>query len=399
MLLRTRNEAAVLTAVAVAATILSSCTTASGTSSAAGPSTPAAPVKTAVVQVRNMPVEIKAIGAVEALNTVVIRSQVTGVLNRTHFKEGGTVQAGDLLFEIDDRPFREAVHQAEATLAREKAALARAEADLTRANAEEAHAVQQQRRYDRLALEGIISREVADQMAVETRRRRANVQSDSAAVDSARASVRASEATLQNARLNLNYCAIRSPMTGRTGGIPVRNGNLVKANDIDLVTIHQLDPTYVTFSVPEQELLRVQSRVRRNPVIVRASIPDDTREPARGTISFLDNAVDSTTGTIRLKATFANADSRLWPGQYVNVRVLIEELPDVMVVPVSAVQTGQNGAFVYVVRGDSTVEMRPIRVGPSAERDITVVGLQPGDRVVTEGQLRLAPGAKVRISS
>jgi multidrug efflux system membrane fusion protein len=346
-----------------------------------------------------MPVEIRVIGAVEALNTVIIRSQVTGVLTRTHFREGDAVKAGDLLFDIDDRPFQQAVRQAESTLARDRALLLQVEADLIRAQAEEDHSIKQRERYDKLAAEGIISKEVADQTSMEARRRRAHVQSDTAAVESARASVRASEATLENARLNLEYCAIRSPISGRTGSLPLKIGNLVKANDVDLVTIHQIQPAQVTFAVPEHELSRLRSRVRSGTMAVSASIPNDSGDALSGKISFLDNAVDSGTGTIRLKATFPNSESRLWPGQFVNVRIVLEELPNAMVVPASAVQTGQNGSFVYVVQSDNTVAMRAVEVGASAEREVAIEGVKAGERVVIEGQLRIAPGAKVRITT
>jgi membrane fusion protein, multidrug efflux system len=363
-------------------------------------SSPVIPVEMATAETRLMPVEIKTIGNIEAITTITVKSQIGGALLKVNFHEGDMVQKGDPLFEIDPRPYQESVRQLEANLARDKAMLAQTEASLGRAQAEQEHAERQRERYDRLASEGIFSHEQADQIAVDARTRRATVQVEAASIESARASVRATEAALDNAKLNLSYCTIKSPITGRTGSLRIQEGNLVKANDVDLVVIHQVAPIYVAFSVPEDRLLALRDRLNGGPLRVRAAIPGDRNEPAAGTISFLDNAVDTTTGTIRLKATFDNASSRLWPGQFVDVYILIEERPNAVVIPASAVQTGQSGNFVYVVKQDDTVEIRPVTPGPRADRIVSIEhGLKAGERVVTEGQLRVAPGMKVRVAS
>lgn len=385
-----------LISLAGIAALFCSCSRATSTAKAAS-SAPAVPVKMALVQTQTVPIELKAIGNVEALTTISVKAQITGALMKTNFTEGAMVRQGEVLFEIDARPYREAVRQWEANLGRDRALLAQAQANLQRAQAQQSHAETQLARYEKLAAEGILSREQAEQTALEARTRRSSAQAEAAAVESARASIAASEASLENARLNLAYCTIRSPITGRTGSISVKEGNLVKANDVDLVTIHQIAPAYVTFTVPEDKLVMLRRRLSGGAMSVSASIPDDNRPDVRGMISFLDNSVDMETGTIRLKATFANSDGRLWPGQFVNVRVLLEERADAAVIPASALQTGQNGSFVYVVKADSAVELRLVKAGPVAGRLITIEqGLQSGERVITEGHLRIAPGVKVR---
>jgi multidrug efflux system membrane fusion protein len=380
--------------------LLASCgstTRANSTASAAAPaSAPGVPVRVAEAIIQQVPVEIATVGNVEAWSTIEVRAQIGGVLTKAHFTEGQMVKAGDLLFEIDARPYLEAIRQWEANQARDEANLRLAEANLARAESQATHFGKQADRYTQLADQGIFSREVADQATVEARARRTGVRAETANIEAAKAAIRADEAALANARLNLTYCTIKSPITGRTGAVKVKEGNLVKANDADLVTIHQIQPIYVAFSVPEEHLSTIRARGGKLPV--SASVPGDPRPAGRGTLSFLDNAVDASTGTIRLKATFANETARYWPGQFVDVRLRLEDRPNSVVVPAGSLQTGQQGNYVYVVRPDKSVELRVVTPGPRAGDVIAIAqGLQAGETVVTEGQLRLAPNMKIAV--
>ena len=375
---------------------LISCTTTKANAPTPAPAAAGAPVKAARAETRRVPVEIAGVGNVEAWSTVVVRAPIGGGLTKVHFTEGQMVNTGDPLFEIDPRPYQEAIRQWEANQAKDVAQLHLAEANLARAEAQAAHYGKQSERYAQLAEQGIVSREVSDQAAVEARARRTGVRAEIASIESAKAAIRADEAAVANAKLNLSYCSIKSPISGRTGALRVKMGNLIKANDVDLVTIHQIQPIYVAFSVPEQHLATI--RQRSGQLAVQAVIPGDTQAPAQGTLSFLDNAVDNTTGTIRLKATFANTASRFWPGQFVDVKLRLEDRPDVVVIPAAAMQTGQQGNFVYVIKPDNTVELRVVTPGPRLDTFMAVnQGLASGETVVTEGQLRLAPGSKVTV--
>ena len=377
------------------------CAKTESTAIAAGnPAAPAVSVKLATATLRTMPVEIKTIGKVEAIASVQVRAVIGGTIIKAYFNEGDTVKKGDLLFEIDSRSYQEAVKQWEANLARDQALQAQSEAQLASAKAQEAFYGMQAGRYEKLAAEGIVSREQADQANVEARARRTSVLAVSAAIDSIKATIRADAAALDNAKLTLSYCSIKALIGGRTGDMRIKPGNLVKANDSDLVTIHQVQPAYVTFTVPEARLITLRQRIAKGGLPVSAAIPGDSLPDSRGTITFLDNAVDAATGTIRLKATFPNAETRLWPGQFVHVRVLLEEQANAVVIPAAALQNSQAGNYVYVLTAAETVEMRPVTVGARVERDIAIdKGLRGGERVVVEGQLRLAPGMKVNAAS
>ncbi len=370
----------------------------STTAKVSNPPPPAAPVRTATAVSQTIPVELTTIGNVEAYSTIVVKAQIGGTLQQVFFKEGDTVRKDDPLFEIDPRPYQEMVKQWEANRARDQALLQQAEANLSRAEAQEAHYGKQAERYERLAQEGVVSREQADQAVVEARARRTAVRAEVAAIGSAKAAIHADEAALSNARLNLSYCTIRSPIDGRTGNLLVKQGNLVKATDVELVTIHQIQPIYVTFSVPEVHLPSIRQRVGK--LTVRATTPGNSQPAAVGAVTFIDNAVDRSTGSIRLKGTFTNQPSLLWPGQFVDVKLRLEERPNAVVVPAAALQTGQNGNYVYVVKPDQSVELRQVKPGPRLETGVSVdEGLAAGEVVVTEGHLRLAPGMKVRVLS
>lgn len=358
------------------------------------------PVRVAKAELQTVPVEIATVGNVEAWSTITVKAQIGGTLMKVNFREGEMVKAGDVLFEIDPRPYEQAIKQAEANIARDRAQLAASEANLGRAQAQQAHYTKQADRYERLAKEGIFSREQADQMGVELRSRNSTVKAETAAKASAEAAIQADQVALETAKLNLSYCTIRSPITGRTGNLLVKQGNLVKANDVELVTIHQIQPVYVTFAVPEAHLLTIRQRASAGRLKVAAGIPNQAGPKTTGTVNFLNNAVDRNTGTIQLKGTFPNSDIRLWPGQFVDVVLRLEERPNTVTVPASCVQTGQAGSFVYVVKPDNSVEMRQVRPGPRTGAVIAIdQGLGAGETVVTEGQLRLAPGAKVKVMS
>ena len=358
----------------------------------------AALVTTAVVVERTVPVDIRVIGNVEPYTTIHVKAQIGGQLTKVHFREGQEVRKGDPLFLIDPRPYDEAIRQAEANLARNTALLQQAEANLQRDLAEEKYARDQAARYQRLFVEGVMSKEQTEQFLTDADARAEAVKADRAAIESARAAIQADRAALANAKLQRAYCSIDSPIDGRTGDLAVHEGNLVKANDVDLVTIHQIRPIYVTFSVPEKELPAVKRYMAAGTLPVLASPPSDPDMVEQGSLTFVDNAVDSTTGTIKLKGTFPNPGGRLWPGQFVNVALRLAVKPNALVVPARAIQTGQEGEFVYVITKDMTAEARPVVTSNRVDRQVVVEqGLARGETVVTEGQLRLAPGVKVRI--
>jgi len=389
---RPRASAAGLRGLACAAllALLPSC---SGTSSGQpdpknAKAGPAVPVTVGTVVRQSAPVQLSAIGNVQAFSTVTVRALVEGTLTEVHFTEGQHVRKGDLLFTIDPRPFEVQLKQAEAALARDKA-----QAELAR---------QEATRYEGLAAKNYVSREQADQ----TR----------AAADAAEATLLADQASVENARLQLDYCSIRSPIDGVAGALLVHAGNVVKENDPDhpLVVIQQVSPVYVAFSVPASQLPEVKRSMARGPLKVtavpsssgslansrgvNASGADDPA--AAGTLTFVDNTVDLTTGTIQLKAVFPNGNKALWPGQFVNVVLTLSTQPDAILVPTQAVQTGQEGSYLFVVKADETVESRPVVVGRTVHNDTVIErGVAPGERVVTDGQLRLAPGVKVEIKT
>ncbi|MDD2337146.1 MAG: efflux RND transporter periplasmic adaptor subunit [Geobacteraceae bacterium] len=330
---------------------------------------PPVPVTIGVSMRKTVPVQIRIIGSVESISTVSIKSQVNGMLEKVHFREGDDVSRGALLFSIDSRPYEAALRQAKAALSRDVA--------------QEKFARDQARRYGGLLKDGIVTQDQYEQL-------RTNA-------DALAESVRADRAMVDNAVVLLGYCFIRSPIDGRTGNLMVQRGNLVKANDVPiLVTINQINPIYVTFSVPEKELSEIKKHMALGNLKVEALIPNDPGPAEQGVISFLDNMVDSTTGTIKVKGTFANKQKRLWPGQFVNVVLTLATIPNAVVVPSQAVQTGQDGLFVFVVKQDRTVELRPVVTNETYNGETVIEkGLNPGETVVTDGQLQLSPGTRV----
>lgn len=388
----------VLPALAVAlCAFISGC--AKSTTAAAPGGPPAAPVKVAKAAVMTLPVQIRAIGNVEAYKTISVKSQVTGTLMRVNFREGDPVHKGQLLFEIDPRPYQEAVKQIEANLTRDTALIKQAEANLARDIAQEKFSHDQAKRYNELAKQGVFSREQSDQVASTAESMSASVAADRAAIDSSRSAIAADQSALDNAKLQLSYCYIYSPVDGRSGNISVKEGNLVKATDIELVTVTQIQPLYVTFTVPERHLAEIRQRMASGKLTVEAT-PQGSTGGEQGVLTFIDNAVDQNTGTIKLKGTFTNANARLWPGQFADVVLTLSQKANIVTVPTPAIQVGQAGEYVFVVKQDKTVEMRTVVTGESAGDFVEVRnGLEAGETVVIEGHIRLATGSRVRVQS
>jgi multidrug efflux system membrane fusion protein len=333
---------------------------------------PAIPVTITTAAQQAVPVEIQAIGAVEPLATVAIRSQITGELTSVSFQEGQDVVKGQVLFTLDRRPLEAALAQAEASLARDVAQAANAHA--------------QAARYQDLAQRGIATKEQVDTTRT--------------AATALEAVVEADRAAIENARIQLQYATIKAPLSGRTGALMAHPGSLVRANDTTpLVVINQVAPINVSFSVPERQLTDLKRYMARGPVGVRAEIPGDSAT-VTGRIAFVDNLIDRATGTIRVKGTFDNRSRNLWPGQFVNVTVTLTTVQNAVTVPTAAVQTGPQGTFIYVVKADQSAEARPVTVERTRGDDsIIATGIQPGEIVVTDGQLRLVPGSRISIKT
>jgi membrane fusion protein, multidrug efflux system len=353
------------------------------------------PITAATVVRKDVPVEIQVVGNVEAYLTISVKAQVSGELTRVLFREGDYVKKDDPLFTIDPRQLEAQLNQVQANLARDEAQLGLLDANLARDRAQEKYAQAEVARYNSLLEHALISKEQAEQVRTSAEAASAGVRADEAALRSARATVAATRATVENIKVQFGYTSIRSPINGRTGNLNVKQGNVVNANSMDMMTINQVEPIYVTFSVPESRLRDI-----RKGQLVMASAQTDSSSPETGEISFIDNAVDMTTGTIRAKGTFANKEKRLWPGEFVRVTIRLSMQPDALTVPNQAVQTGQEGSYVFVVKEDRTVEMRSVIAGARVDQDLVIEkGLRPGERVVTEGQLRLAPGMRVQIQN
>ena len=351
---------------------------------------------TAKVTEKDVPVDIAAIGNVEAYASISVRAQVTGQLMEIHFQEGDSVKQGQPLFTLDRRPFEAALAQAEANLTRDKALLAQAEAQLSRDAANAEYQQLTAERQAQLNARGIVAKDQVDQSRAQADATSAIVKADRAAVESAKAQLVAQDAAVDNARVSLSYTVIRSAIDGRTGTLGVKVGSLVQANQTELMTIARVQPVFVTFTVPAVHLPTIKKHMSGDPLPVIAVPQDADAQAATGTLTFVDNAVDMTTDTIKLKATVPNPDRRLWPGQFARVTLRLTTLPHALVVPSQAVQTGQDGQYVFVVKPDSTVEQRPVTTTQRVNDDIVIdKGLKTGETVVTEGQLRLEPGSRV----
>jgi multidrug efflux system membrane fusion protein len=361
-----RKKQIKLLAVAILIATLGACASKKETR---GPAS--VPVLVATAVQKEMPVDIGVIGNVEAITSVQVKSMINGEITSVNFKEGQDVRKGDLLFIIDPRPFEADLRRNEANLARDIATAENARADSNR--------------YQALWKEGVVASQQAEQMQT--------------ASDAAAALVRADHAAVENARVQLLYTKIYSPINGCTGNLTIQLGNVIKANDLSLITINQITPIYVSFTIPEQHLGEVKRYMAQHNLKVTAKLPVDPN-PAVGILTFIDNTVDRQTGTIRLKGTFENKDRRLWPGQFVNVVLTLATQPDAVVVPAQAVQEGQQGQYVFVVNKEMTAEARQVSVARTVGGEsIVATGIRPGEVVVTDGHLRLVPGAKVELKS
>jgi len=334
------------------------------------PAVEAVPVRVGKVEKKAVPLQIRNVGTIQPYVAVAVRAQVSGEITQVHFREGQDLQKGELLFTIDPRPYEAALAQAEAALARDRAQMENAQTDV--------------KRYEDLVKKDYVTQQQYD-----------SVKATAAATA---ATVRLNQASVERARLDVAYCSIRAPMDGRSGSIMVQAGNVVKANDAVLVAINQVAPIYLTFAVPERELPEIRRRLNAGRLSVEAEEPATGRPLGRGELTFVDNTVDRATGTITLKATFANADRVLWPGEFVNAVLTLATEANAIVAPTGAVQNGQQGTYAFVVKSDATVESRPVTVARNAADGVVIAkGLAAGETVVTDGQLRLSPGAKIEV--
>ena len=335
------------------------------------PPKPPVPVKVGQAATRTVPLQVRAVGTVEARSTVEIRSRVSGQLAQVHFQEGQDVAKGAPLFTIDQAPYQIALRQAEARLQKNQALAVTAR--------------EKEKRYQQLTGEGLISSQDYELIRAEA--------------DSLEASVAADRAAFDEARMQLGWSRITAPLTGRTGSLMAHAGDLITANGAQpLLVIHQVEPIDVSFTIPEKELSRVRAVAKEGKLTVTALIPGDEQNAETGELSFIDNAVDTRTGTIRLKAGFANTGRRLWPGQFVTAAITLASFDNATVVPTAAIQNGQRGTYLYVAKSDGVAEMRPVKTGVAFE-GVTVVneGVKPGESVVIDGQMRLYPDAKLDI--
>ncbi len=367
--LRLFHKPALALSAALAALVLAACSPKNGNPAAARPPM-AAPVSVAKAAAKDMPLQVKAIGSIQAYSFVQLKAQVSGPLSGVYFREGQDVKKGEVLFKIDPRPFEIAVRQAEAVLAKDRALLRNAEEEVAR--------------FTDLAGKEYVTKERYDQIRVNA--------------DVLKATIQADEAAAANARLQLDYCTIASPVDGRTGSLMVYPGNLIRASDTTpLVVIYQIRPIYAAFSVLEQNLPLIQAYKAKGELKAEAFL-NNNNTPIPGVLAFIDNGIDATTGMVLLKAAFPNADQAFWPGQWVNMVLTLTVEKNVIVVPAPAVQTGQSGTFVLVVKDDLTVESRPVTVVRTVgEESVIGSGLKAGETVITDGHLRAVPGGRVEI--
>jgi len=391
----------------IAAAVLSGCV------NKAGPSfdRPPAPVSVTKAVVQDVPTYLDAVGKTVARETVSIQPQVSGRIMQLHFTDGANVRKGDLLFTIDPRPFEANVKQAEANLSRDTALKKQAEANLGKEMAQAKWSLTQVNRYKDLVEHGVAPREQYEELRANLDTQNANVEAARAAVRSADEAIKVDAAAVDSAKVQLSYCYIRSPIDGRAGQRLVDVGNVVNpggssqnsnatgtTGSNSLLVIERLDPIYADFTISQNDLARVQEQMREGSLKTEVRLPDSTDLPVVGQLTFLDNSVQNQTGTVNLRATIPNNAHLFWPGRFVNIRLILNTIPQAVLVPSGAPQMSANGSFVYVVKDDSTAEQRPITLG-QRQGDMVVIekGVSGGEQVVTAGQLGVTPGGKVRI--
>jgi len=355
-------------------------------------------VVVAKVTQKTMPVELTAVGNVEAISTVAIRSQVAGPLLQLHFREGDFVSKGQLLVTIDAQPYQAQFDQAQAALAKDQAQLQLAQANLGKDTAQDQYARAEVQRYAKLTEKGVATKETADQVRTQAAAQQEILRADEAAIESIRANLAADRAAINAAKIQLSYCSIYSPIDGRTGTVMVKPGNLVKPADVPIVVINEVNPIYVNFTVVQQYWPNIKKQMANGSLRVKVSVPQDAGEPQEGSVTFVDNAVDQATGNIHLRATFENSQHRLWPGLFVNAVLRLAEQPNAIVVPSQAISDSQNGSMVYVLKPDGTVQSRQVVATRSINGESVVdKGLEAGEVVVIDGQTRLTNGSKVQV--
>ena len=365
-----------------------------GKNAGAGP----VPVEVANAALKSVPVDITVVGNVEAYSIVNVRAQTGGMLNEVHFAEGDYVKKGDVLFVIDSKPLEGQMNSARANMAKSSALLKQAQATLARDTASANYTRDQAERYQKGVAEGVFAKEQGEQLKSAAAAQMQVLEADRASISSAEAQVAADQSAINNLNIQLGYTTVKATLDGRTGNISQKAGNIITANTTDLATIYQVEPIYVTFAVPEARLADIKRYSEASKLAVTARAQDGSGGIETGELTFIDNTVDTSTGTIKLKGTFPNKQHKLWPGQFVNVGLRLTTRSNAVVVPNQSVQTGQDGTYVYVVGEDHAVSVRPVKTGPRIDQDMVIdEGLKGGETVVTEGQLRLQPGSKVQV--
>lgn len=368
---------------------------------------PPAPVSVTVAIKQDVPTYLDAIGKTVAREIVSIQPQVSGRIIKIHFTDGADVKKGDLLFTIDPRPFEVALQQAEANVSRDQTLKKQAEANLAKDIAQAKWGEVQVKRYGDLVTHGVVPKEQYEQLQANLDSLNATVEADRAAVRSADEAIKVDKAAIESAKVQLSYCYIHSPIDGRAGQRLVDIGNVVNpggssnassGNSNSLLVIERLDPIYADFTISQNDLSKVQQQMRRGNLKTEVRLPDTSDAPVIGQLTFLDNAVQNTTGTVNLRATIPNAGHRFWPGRFVNIRLVLNTIQGAVLIPAGASQMSAKGPFVYVIKPDSTAEQRPVMLG-QRQGDLIVVesGVEPGERVVINGQIGVTPGGKVRI--
>jgi len=356
------------------------------------------PVEIADAVLKSVPVDITVVGNVEAYSVVTVRAQTGGMLNEVRFAEGDYVKKGDLLFVIDPKPLEGQMNSARANIQKSTALLKQAQAQLARDTASANYTRDQAERYQKGVAEGVFAKEQGEQLKSAAAAQMQVLEADRASISSAEAQISADQSAINNLNIQLGYTTVKATQDGRTGNILQKAGNIVTANTTDLATIYQVEPIYVSFAVPEARLADIKRYSEASKLVVTARAQDGSGSIETGELTFIDNTVDTSTGTIKLKGTFPNKQHRLWPGQFVNVGLRLTTRNNAVVVPNQAVQTGQDGTYVYVVGEDRAVSVRAVKTGPRIDQDMVIdEGLKGGETVVTEGQLRLQPGSKVQV--